>query len=40
MIFAAELGDNFLIHMEEHDIHSIQMEILGAGGGSDCSVST
>jgi hypothetical protein len=40
MTSAAEMQDNFLMHMEEHDIHSIQMEIQEVGGDSDCSVST
>jgi hypothetical protein len=40
MTSAAEPRDNFLIHMGEHDSHSIQMEIPGAGAGGDCSAST
>jgi hypothetical protein len=40
MTSKAELRDNFLMQMEEHDIHSIKMEIPEVGGDSDCSVST
>ncbi len=40
MTVAAELRDNFLLHMREHDIHSIQIEIPGAGVGGDGLVST